>query len=76
MTKEQELLLRAKAIMDKLLSFHIDSVKIGALSDISYSGIIDREMTDCRKYVEQADLLGGEIAALFSKQRKKQVKKT
>ena len=76
MTKEQELLLRAKAIMDKLLSFHIDSVKIGALSDISYSGIIDREMSACRKHVEQADLLGGEIAALFNKQRKKKVKKT
>jgi len=76
MTREKELLLRAKAIMDQLVSFHIDSVKIGALSDISYSGIIDREMTDCRKYVEQADLLGGEIAVLFGKRRKKKARKT
>ena len=76
MTREKDLLLIAKAIMDKLVSFHIDSVKIGALSDISYSGIIDREMTDCRKYVEQADLLGGEIAALFGQRRKKKARKT
>ena len=76
MIKEQELLLRAKALMDQLVSFHVDSVKIGVLAELSYSGIIDREMTDCRKYVEQADLLGGEIAVLFGKQRKKKARKT
>ena len=61
-----QLLARAKAIMSRWDKLHTMSVRIGQLERISDTGVINAEVSDCRKIIEQADTLSADIDKLLT----------
>ena len=61
---QHELLTEARALLFRVQNFHIHSVTIGKLEHLEESGIIGHEISETRKFIEQADLLCADIDRL------------
>lgn len=58
---QRELLTEARALLSTALKLHICSVNIGKMEHLEESGIINHEISETRKFIEQADTLCAQI---------------
>ena len=62
------LLDRAKSILSRWDRLHQISVDIGRFEKISDSGVVDSEIGQCRRIIEQADRLCADIDKITTKE--------